>query len=242
MPYPIHRYQALASLTPTEEHTLRSLGDPEQHHARHDVLQREGQPIDGFHLLSAGWAISSIDLTNGKRSIQKLHLPGDMLGTPNMVLATAAYRLTAVTDLVTSFVPFDRFGALFRTAPRIAALFLMATQLERLMLMDTLAMVGTASSKERVARLLLDIHARLTPLGDVVDDGFHLPITQEVMSDLLGMTNVHMNRMLRELDREGVIERQGHRVRLNDIAALKGIAAMPFREPRFQPDWLPDPS
>ncbi len=241
MAYPIHRYQALANLTAAEEKTLRSLGDPEQHHRRHDILQREGQPVTGFYLLNAGWATSSIDLANGKRSIQKLHLPGDMLGTPNMVLATAAYRLTAVTDLVTAFVPYRRFGALFRTSPRLAALFLMATQLERLMLMDTLAMAGTASAKERVARLLLDLHARLTPLGEVVDDSFHLPLTQEMISDLLGMTSVHTNRMLRDLDRGGIISRWDHMVRLNDLDALRSIAAMPFREPRFEPDWLPDP-
>lgn len=241
MAYPIHRYQALAKLTASEEKTLRSLGDTEQRHRRHDVLQREGQPVSGFYLFNAGWATSSIDLASGKRSIQKLHLPGDMLGTPNMVLATAAYRLTAVTDLVTSFVPYRRFGELFRTSPRLAALFLMATQLERLMLMDTLAMAGNATARERVARLLLDLHTRLTPLGDVVDDSFQLHLTQEMMSDLLGMTHVHTNRMMRNFDREGIIRRWNHMIRLNDLDMLRRIAAMPFRKPSFEPDWLPDP-
>ncbi len=242
MAYPIHRYQALAKLTATEEKTLLSLGDPEQHHRRHDVLQREGQPVRGFYLLNAGWAISSIDLPNGKRSIQKLHLPGDMLGTPNMVLATAAYRLTAVTDLVTSFVPYRRFGELFRTSPRLAALFLMATQLERLMLMDTLAMVGNATARERVARLLLDLHNRLTPLGEVVENSFDLHLTQEMMSDLLGMTHVHLNRILRKFDCEGIIRRWNRKIKLNDLDMLRRTAAMPFRKPSSEPDWLPDPS
>lgn len=242
MPYPIHRYQQLANLTPAEESALLGLGDPEQEHQRHDVLQREGEPVSGFFLLVEGWAISSIDLVNGRRAIQKLHLPGDMMGTPNMALTTAAYRLTAVTNIVTTFVHFQRFGKLFHSNPRLAALFTVAVQLERLMLMDTLAVVGNVSSKERVARLLLDIHDRLMPLGAVDRKAFHLPITQEIMSDMLGMTSVHMNRVLRELDREGLIERWDHMIRLNDLNRLRSIAAMPVRKPAFEPNWLPEPT
>lgn len=242
MPYPIHRFQQLANLTPAEESALLGLGDSEQEHQRHEVIQREGQPASGFFLLVNGWAISSIDLVNGRRAIQKLHLPGDMMGTPNMALGTTAYRLTAVTKLVTSFVPFKQIGELFYKHPRLVALFMVALQMEQVALMDTLAVVGNATSKERLSRLLLDIHDRLTPLGAVDKNAFHLPTTQEIMSDMLGMTSVHLNRTLRELDREGLIERWNHMIRLNDLNRLRSIAAMPVRKPGFEPNWLPEPT
>lgn len=76
--------------------------------------------------------------------------------------------------------------------------------MERLALMDALAMTGNASARERMARLLVDFHTRLSPIDLVVDDGFHLPLTQEIIGDLLGLTAVHVNRTIRGLEEEGL--------------------------------------
>ena len=237
--YPTHRFTAIATLTPDEERTLRSLGDAEVVRHRGEVFQREGERTTGFHLHIKGWVTSSIVLRNGQRLIQKVHLPGDMLSTPSMVLPEAADTLTAVTEAVTAFVPYERVGRLFETAPRLAALLVVAAQMERLALMDMLAATGNASAREQLARLLIDFHARLTPIGAVVDDSFNLPLTQEILGDVLGLTAVHVNRTIRGLEAEGLVARQGHRVRLLDTVALRRLSALPVRRPRFEPDWLP---
>lgn len=239
MAYPIHRYRAFADLTPQEEAHLAALGDPEVFRPKGETFQMEGDLLHGFYLHTRGWIASSIMLPSGKRLIQKLHLPGDMLATPSMALTAAADSLTAVTDAATAFVPYERFGQLFTSAPRLAALFTIAVQMERLSLMDALAVQGSASAKEQLARLFLDLHARLSPLGLVDDDGFDLPLTQETLGDLLGMTNVHVNRTLRALEGAGMIARHGRRLDLLDMAALRRLSPLPPRRPQFQPAWLP---
>jgi CRP/FNR family transcriptional regulator, anaerobic regulatory protein len=241
-PYPLHRFRALADLTSHEEQLLLGLGGPEKHRRRGETFQREGEPTSGFHLHLDGWIASSVLLPNGLRFIQKIHLPGDMLATTGMVLSTSANTLTALTDARTADVPFARFGALYDQAPRLAALLMVAVQFERLMLMDMLAVTGKASAREQVAHLLVDLHLRLTPLGLVEDDGFDLPITQEVIGDLLGMTNVHVNRTMRRLEKDGLIERRGafgHRITLLDLPALRALSPLPPRIPKFEPEWLP---
>nr|WP_203311574.1 Crp/Fnr family transcriptional regulator [Sphingomonas beigongshangi] len=239
MPYPIHRYRAFASLTPREEDVLRSLGDTETHRRKGETFQREGDALNGFHLHTSGWIASSITVPSGKRLIQKLHLPGDMLGTPSMALEQAADTLTAVTDATTAFVPYQRVGELFVEAPRLAALFTIAVQMERLSLMDALAVQATASAKERVARLFLDLHARLDPLGLVENDAFDVPVTQEIIGDLLGMTNVHISRTLKALEDAGLVARRRHRLQLLDLPALRALSPLRPRRPQFQPAWLP---
>ncbi|MGN7161293.1 Crp/Fnr family transcriptional regulator [Sphingomonas sp. SAFR-052] len=239
MGYPLHRYRAFADLTPFEETTLSTLGDAEIVHRKGETFQREGEPIRGFHLHIRGWVSSSIVLRSGDRLIQKVHLPGDMLGTPSMVLPRAADTLTAITEAVTAFVPYERFGQLFVDAPRLAALFIIATQMERLALMDTLATTGNASARERLARLLIDLHLRLSAIGEVEADRFVLPLTQEAIGDLLGLTPVHVNRTIRGLEDDGLIAREGHRFHLRDVAALRNLAPLKPREPTFEPAWLP---
>lgn len=122
MTYPLHRYRAFANLSASEERVFADLGGPESTRRRGAIFQREGEETTGFHLLISGWVASSITLRNGDRLIQKVHLPGDMLGTPSMALASAANTLAAITDARTSFVPYARFGALFvLRAQRIAS-------------------------------------------------------------------------------------------------------------------------
>ena len=187
MPYPIHRFRALANLTDREERALRELGPIETQRRRGETFQREGDQLSGFYLHNGGWISSSIVLRSGKRLIQKVHLPGDILGTPSMALRAAADTLTCITDAVTAHVSYARFRELYTRAPRVAALFTMAVQIERLSLMDMLAAVGHASARARLSRLLLDLRARLSPLRLVEDDAFDLPLTQEVLGDLLGL-------------------------------------------------------
>lgn len=239
MAYPIHRYQAFADLTPREIELIGTLGDAEVVRRRGETFQREGDTVSGFHLHIRGWIASWIVLRNGDRLIQKVHLPGDMLGTPSMVLTRAADTLTAITEAVTAFVPYERFGRIFEQAPRLAALFTVAVQMERLALMDMLAITGNASAREQLARLLVDLHTRPTPIGAVEDDAFDLPLTQEVIGDLLGLTGVHVNRTVRGLEEEGLIARTGHLVRLIALDRLRQLSPLPPRQPAFAPAWLP---
>ncbi len=237
--YPIHRYSAFANLTPREEQALLALGDDEVVRRRGETFQREGDAIRGIYLLIKGWVSSSILLRSGNRLVQKVHLPGDMLATPSMVLPRAADTLTAITEAVTAFVPYERLGRLYTELPRLAAMFTVATQMERLALMDALAVTGKASAREQLSRFLVDLHARLTPIGLVEDDGFVLPLTQEIIGDLLGLTAVHVNRTIRSLEMEGLISRSGQRVRLLNVGALRRIAPLSPRQPQFEPAWLP---
>ncbi|WP_246616815.1 Crp/Fnr family transcriptional regulator [Sphingomonas yunnanensis] len=138
-------------------------------------------------------------------------------------------------------MPLERIGAIYARQPRLSALFTIAAQAERLALMDTLAVTGRASAMQQLARLLLDLHARLTPLGLVEDQGFDLPLSQEVIGDLTGLTAVHVNRKLRGSREAGLIGRDGIGVRNLDLDRLQALSPIAPRQRQVQPAWLPPP-
>ncbi|MET3724932.1 Crp/Fnr family transcriptional regulator [Sphingomonas trueperi] len=239
--YPLTRFHEQASLTDEEAQTLRGLGDPEIVYRRNATIRRDREPVDGMYLLLDGWATSSIRLPAGQRQIVKVHITGDMMGTPSMVLDTAADTLTAVTECRVSKVSFDRLREVLIAYPRLGPLLLMGVQVERLALMDIVAAMGKSSARERMVRLLLDLHDRLAKIGAVEEGRFDMPLTQELLGDALGLTAVHVNRTMRLLEREGLIARHGQRIAFGDIEALRKMSPVPPRHVRFDPAWLPAP-
>ncbi|WP_029622554.1 Crp/Fnr family transcriptional regulator [Sphingomonas elodea] len=235
------RFYGQATLSAAEAELLSGLGDAEIMFRRQSVIRREREPVDAFYLLLEGWASSAIRLPSGQRQIVKVHITGDMMGTPSMVLDTAADTLTAITECRVAAVPLTRLREVLARHPRIAALFFMMVQIERLALMDIVAALGKSSARERMVRLLLDLHDRLAKIGAVENACFDLPLTQELLGDVLGLTAVHVNRTMRLLEREGLIARHGQRIALVDIERLHKISPVPPRKVRFDPVWLPVP-
>lgn len=244
--FPIHRFRALANLTEAEVNALSALPDEEVHHARRTTIVREGEESTGFRLQIAGWITSSIMMPDGKRLIPKLHLPGDMIGTPDMAQRRSITTLTALTDAVTAFVPSERIGRLFKSHPRLAALFTVAAQMERIYLIDQLALVGVGRAKQRVAHFIVDVYERLSAAGEAGGGRFLLSTSQEVIGEILGLTGVHVNRTLRQLEEEGLITRRRpakvhrrHEIEILDFERLNQLALIPQRQPEFELDWLP---
>lgn len=239
--FPLTRFDDLVALSHAEAEVLRSLGKDAVLYRRNAVIRRDREPVGAIYMLLEGWASSAIRLPNGQRQIIKVHIPGDMMGTPSMALETAADTLTAITECRVSAVPLTRIRELLVAYPRLGGVLFLFVQIERIALMDIVASMGKSSARERLVRLLLDLHDRLSTIGVVADGTFDLPLTQEQIGDVLGLTSVHVNRTMRLLEREGLVVREGHRIVLCDLAALRQISPLPPRRLRADPPWLPQP-
>jgi CRP-like cAMP-binding protein len=115
----------------------------------------------------------------------------------------------------------------------------LSIQSEQAELIDRMLTVGRHSAESRIAAFLLDLRDRLRPLHQVANNAFDLPVTQLDMADLLGLTAVHTNRVLRSLTEKGYIQRTGKRIALLDEAALLELAPRRAREPMEDTSWLP---
>lgn len=236
--YPDHRLIDFDCLTADDMERMRRLGGAPIEVPRNAVIRAESTADRSIYLLTDGWVLSSMLLRTGERQILKLHLPGDWLGTTGMVIERAVDTLTALTPVTVRKVPLEALGEVMASSPRLMAFAMLSAQKERIALMDRLATVGRSTAIARLASFLLDLNERLERLGQARDGRFELRVTQEQLGDMLGLTAVHVNRMVREMERRGLIERAGPSLRLADLAGLNGIAGLPHRRMAADASWL----
>jgi len=233
------RLQGLVSLTPAEHQALEKLEDRERSLRRGGVLQRENDRAGELFVLRKGMMMSSVLLDDGSRQILRFLFPGDMMGEASLVSREAPETITALTDCVVC--PFERpaFSQLLSQHPRLAALIMVYNQIERVAMTDRLAALGRTSAKARVAALLLELRARMRMIDANVGDSFTLGLTQEEIADAIGLTAVHVNRMLRQLEEERLIARENGRVKLLNEGQLIRAANYVDRQQGLDLSWLP---
>lgn len=235
------RLAEFSSPTPAEFDLLASLAGPLQQIGRHRTIRREGDRPQSVYMLAEGWALSSMTLADGRRQILKIHLPGDMLGSPSVALEHAAETLSTLTPVKLRTISLAALGSLFTRAPHLAALMFLSAQQERLILMDRLCSVARTSAECRLAGLLVHIHERLTVINPQIGTRFDHPLTQEQIGDVIGLTAVHVNRVFRVLEERGLIRRNGHSIDLLDVPALRKLCGVPSKHPARDLSWLPEP-
>jgi CRP-like cAMP-binding protein len=231
----------LVELTPKEKRALERLEERQRQVRRGAVLHRENEPCNELFVLRKGLMMSYVLLDDGSRQILRFLFPGDMLGVSSMIYREAPETLAALSDCVVC--PFDRsaLSELIAAHPRLAAMVLVYCQIERVSLTDRLAALGRTSAKARVAALILDLRNRLRTTDKAITDTFPLGLTQEEIGDATGLTAVHVNRMLRQLEEDGMISRDSGRVTIRDERALVRAANYVDRYQGLDLSWLPAP-
>lgn len=234
---PWHRFTEFVPLDGAELDTVHALATGTRHFRRHDIIREQGEPAREIYLLTHGWVGSCIDVANGSRQMTKVHLPGDLLGTPSMVLSTAADTLLALTNATVEIVPMTAFARLFMSSPRFAAAMFLSAQKERVMLIDRLTSVARTSAMQRLAAFLLHAYDRLRIVQDLEEPRFELPLSQEELADVLGITAVHANRTFAQLDATGLLHRRLRWIHILDVPGLRNLGAVPERRFQCLPDW-----
>ena len=83
--------------------------------------------------------------------------------------------------------------------------------------------LGARSATARLAHLLAELRLRLAAVGLAADDQFEFPITQTELGEALGISAVHVNRVIAEFRASGVLDIRRNQVRLKDFERLVEI-------------------
>ena len=233
------RLGELIDLSENEKAALDSLEQRERTLRRGAVLLREHDKSPELFVVKRGTMMSYVILPDGSRQILRFLFPGDMLAVSALVYRDSPETIVAMTDV--TVCPFDRtlMATLLIEHPRLAAVIMVINQMEKVALTDRLAALGRTSAKARVAALLLEIRNRVRHTQQASATSFIQPLTQEEIGDATGLTAVHVNRMLRQLEEDGMIARGQGRMTFTDESALAREANYINRFDGLDLRWLP---
>ncbi|GGD37710.1 hypothetical protein GCM10011335_45570 [Aureimonas glaciei] len=109
----------------------------------------------------------------------------------------------------------------FSKTPRLATAVLWAASPDEAMLVEHLVGIGRRDAKKRTAHFLLELGARLKLVGLGSTQGYACPLSQYLLADALGLSAVHVNRVLRE---DGLATFQNGQVEIHDLDGLMRLA------------------
>lgn len=182
-----------------------------------------GGPASRSWLIGNGWVYSYKVLSSGERQVLGFHLPGDLIGTEGRGDG-AGPSYAAVTDCVLCEFDRDMVLRLRRTESMLPDALQWADAREDAILQQHLISLGRRSAIVRVAHLLLELGARLQLVGLADGRGYDCPLSQELVGDALGLTKIHVNRMLRELRELDCLTFRNGQVAFGDMAKLIELA------------------
>ena len=185
----------------------------------------QGESGQQFFVITEGWAVQYELLEDGGRQILDFLLPGSTVGFHPEGEARSPHFVRALTGVRACRLSMEGFLRAARSNPALALRLAAVASRSHYRTLRRLTLIGRRTAKERVAVLLFDLHRRvqrwsLSPWEDEIP----LPLTQEHIGDALGLTNVHVNRMLRELREERVLVLRNGMLRLLDPGRLTAIA------------------
>ena len=191
--------------------------------ANHDLVFEGDHPSECLLVLE-GFACRYTLLGNGRRQIISFEVAGDLCDFHSFFLGEADYSISTLTPCRLGLIPHSALQAIIQDHQSLAQVLWRDTLAKAAILQVWLTNVGQRTAYERIAHLFCEMLLRLEAVGLAEDGSFALPITQQELGDALGLSNVHVNRTLRELRANGLIVLRGGSMTVLDREALEQAA------------------
>jgi Crp-like helix-turn-helix domain len=197
---------------------------PPRHHRSRPPLSERPHPVQRL-------CLALQDPPGRQAPAAEFRITGRLIGFPASFFENTVNATASLTDVVVATVPFAAFYDLFARFPRVAiALYWMAAR-EAAIYGEHIVDIGRRSAYERLAHLILELLMRLRSVGLADELSYVLPLTQELIADVLGLSGPHVSRMLRSMREEGLVTIDGHRLTVTDLESLAVLAG-------FEGDYL----
>ena len=166
------------------------------------LIIRAGEELEVSTLLIDGFLSRYIDDRNGLRQLVAFHVPGDFVDLHAYPLKVLDHDVATITAATVAIVPHTQLNDILEEMPQLGRKLWFATLIDAAIHRAWLFRLGRLDAVGRVAHFLCETNARLVSAG--LSDGrrFALGITQADLAEICGLTNVHVNRVMRQLREE----------------------------------------
>ncbi|HEV2564189.1 MAG TPA: Crp/Fnr family transcriptional regulator [Microvirga sp.] len=227
----VRKLESIATLTDEQRQAIESL--PVRTYdlrARQDIV-RDGDKPSHCCLILEGWACRYKVLGDGRRQILSFHIASDLPDLQSLHVPTMDHGLGTLTKATVAFIPHESLRDLTLQHPSIGALLWRDTLIDAGIFRAWMVSMGRRSAFEQVAHLFCELYLKLQAVGLAEHYRCPLPITQIDLADTLGLTSVHINRVLKEMRGRSLITLRGHTLVIEAWDELLRIA-------EFDPTYL----
>jgi CRP-like cAMP-binding protein len=189
----------------------------------HKPIVRDGECPEDCCLMVEGFSFRSKITNAGKRQILSIHVPGDIPDLQSLFLERMDHDFSTLTRAAVGFISHTSLRQLIRQRVKIAEALWRETLIDAAIFREWIVNVGQRPGPARLAHLLLELKARLALVGRAQGDTFELPMNQQELADSLGITAVHVSRIVKELRERGLVDFQRHLVVVRDERRLREL-------------------
>ena len=226
----VTRLESVCRLSELDRSALSALcRNPRDMGARRNVI-REGERPDHVHLMVEGWAARYKLLPDGARQITAFLIPGDFCDLHVTILGEMDHSIITLTRAKVAYIPRSEMDALTER-PGLVRAFWWATLVDEAVLRSWIVNVGRRDAFEAIGHLMCELYVRMKNIGLADDHVFELPLTQEELGDALGLTPVHVNRVLQRMRSDALISFKGGWLTIHNYRALEKASG-------FNPNYL----
>lgn len=212
------------TVSAAEEQALRAAASGEVKFARGATLVKAKTDLGNSNLLLDGFVYRYKDLKNGSRQILELSVPGDFIDLHSLLLKQLDHHIAAFTDGSLALFPHDRLKEVIADHQHLGRLLWLSTLVDAAIHRELMVSLGRRDAYGRLAHLFCELQVRLTAAGMAEHGTYELPLTQVDLAEMLGLTSVHINRVLKQLRQEGIVTFRNKTVEIQDWDRLVSAA------------------
>ena len=178
---------------------------------QHDYIVRQGDRAEFSCVLLAGFCVRQKIVGNGYRQIVAIQMKGEMVDLQNSLLGIADHSVQMLTAGKIAMIPREEIVRIAFERPTVGKAMWIDTLVDGSIFREWTTNVGRRDARTRIAHLLCEFSLRLKLAGLGKQSDYELPMTQEQLADATGLTPVHVNRTIKSLEADGLIDRTSAR-------------------------------
>ena len=202
----LRRLNTVSGLDDADIAAIRALPINVRHWEAGRAIASDGGRPTECCLVIEGFCIRAKTTVSGQQQILSIHIAGEIPDLQSLHLHRMDHDLIAVAPSTLGFIGHASLRALTRANPNIAEVLWRDTLIDSAIFREWIVNVGQRPAASRLAHTVVELRRRLAITGRAAGDTFEMPLTQEQISEALGITPVHANRIIRQLRDDKIVD------------------------------------
>ncbi len=220
----VRRLQTSSGISEEDIREVHELPITVREYPAERAVVRDGERATECCLIAEGFCVRSKTISDGRRQILSIHIPGEIPDLMSLFLHVMDHDLSTLTPCTLGFIKHETLQKLHRRRPNVAEMFWRDTLINSAMFREWIVNVGQRPAPARLAHVMVELRERLKVIGRADGNRFDMPLTQEQIGEALGITAVHANRVIKQLRQDGIVDLHRGRVTVLDEGKFQELA------------------